>query len=360
MRLSFSRVFGSVIVPLLALTGASDPVFAAPRLRSQVEAILGPAVDTAGPFRELKIVLVYGQKDHADGQHEYQKFADEWEPLLARMKNTTVSKAYYWPSAQQFLEADLIVFHLRPHNCNSNTGTTCTPLAGTGGVARLVDSAKFAQLDDYLARGKGMVTVHPANYPHQIFQDAWSQRTGVIWRFGGTTATNTTYREGLVTLNFRKTENPGHPILQGLPDTLKFDDEVYFPLFGHPDSINVLATSTETFQGASAPRPALWTYSPYGKLGRSYGFIMGHLHESFSDPVFRILLLRGMAWAARDDFARYRRVVLDSAHYVNDVVPLAPPRALRREAAREKAGVLKNKAWFEWKGEARAADGRGE
>jgi type 1 glutamine amidotransferase len=268
-----------------------------------------------------------------------------------------VTKAYYWPSAQQFAEADVIVFHLRPHNCSSNTGTaaSCSPLSGTGGVVRLVDSAKIAQLDEYLGRGKGIVTVHPGNYPHQSFQDQWANRTGLVWRVGGTTATNTTYREGHVTLDFRKSQNPGHPILAGLPDTLKFDDEVYYPLFGHPDSVTVLATSTETFQGVSSAHPALWTYSRPGSTGRSYGFIMGHLHESFSDPVFRTLLLRGMAWVAKEPtFSRFRRAVLDSALYVNDVVGVraGPPAAKPVIRANEGAGS------FEWKGKPHRGDGR--
>ena len=331
----------------------------AARLRSQVEAILGSVApaDTSGVFPQLNIVLVYGAHDHAAGQHEYQKFADEWQPLLARMHNVTVSKANYWPSAEQWQTADLVVFHLRTHNCTVNTGTgpSCTALSGTGPV-QVVDAAKFAQLDDFLARGKGIVTVHPANYPHQMYQDAWADRTGIAWKVGAA-ATTTTFREGSVTLNFRKTQNPGHSILAGLPDTLKFEDEVYYPLFGHPDSITVLATSTETFQGATAAHPALWTYSRPGSSGRAYGFIMGHLHESFSDPVFRILLLRGMAWAAKEpNFSRFRRVVLDSAVYVNDVVGVRAGSItnplLRANGSAGKAAL------FEWKGKPRRSDGR--
>lgn len=328
---------------------AVSTVFAQTHKLSQVQSILGPATDTAGPFTPLNIVLVWGAHDHATGQHEYELFARQWQPLLGRMKNTTVSLAYYWPSAAQWAAADLVVFHLRTHNCTSNTGTTCTPLAGQSSPI-VVGAAQFAQLDDFLSRGKGMVTVHPGNYPHQMYQDQWADRTGIVWKAGATTATTTTYREGHLTLNFRKQTNS--PILAGLPDTLQFDDEMYFPLFGHPDSVTVLATSTETFQGQSAARPALWTYSPPGKTGRSYGFIMGHLHASFSDPVFRILLLRGMAWAANDPtFGRFRRVVLDSAVYINDVTPVLAPKTGTRISPESPVP-------FEWKGEGWKTDGR--
>ena len=316
---------------------------------SQVQTILGPATDTAGPFTPLNIVLVWGEHDHATGQHEYEKVARAWQPLLARMHNTTVSLAYYWPSEAQWQAADLVVMYLRTHNCNSNTGTTCTPIAGQTSPI-VVDSNKFAQLDAFLARGKGLVTVHPGNYPHQMYQDQWADRTGVVWKAGSTTATTTTYREGHLTLNFQKQST--NPITAGLPDTLQFDDEMYFPLFGHPDSVNVLATSNETFQSQTAPRTALWTYSPPGKTGRVYGFIMGHLLTSFSDPVFRILLLRGMAWAANEPtFGRFRRVVLDSAVYINDGTPILAPKTKARIP-------LENTVPFEWKGEAWKTNGR--
>jgi type 1 glutamine amidotransferase len=317
------------------------------RPRSQAEAILGPAADTAGPFPPLNIVLVWGVKDHNPGEHEYELFARQWQGLLGRMHNTAVSLAYYWPSAAQWRDADLIVFHLRTHNCLSNTGQTCAPKQDT---AIIVGPAQFAQLDDFLARGKGVVAIHAGNYPHQMYQDAWADRFGLAWKAGANAAATTTYRTGDVALAFRKAT--GHPILAGLPDTLHFDDEMYFPLFGHPEGVTELAASTESFQGQSAPRTALWTYSPPGKPGRVYGFLMGHYQSSFGDPVFRILLLRGMAWAAGEGFARFRRVVLDSAAYRDDATALGPgPRPPR-------PGPSEAPPAFLWKGERSDAEGR--
>jgi type 1 glutamine amidotransferase len=338
----------AILVPFLILATAFLAAHAqVPRKRSQVESILGPAADTAGPFKPLNIVLVWGIKDHNPGEHEYGLFAQQWQGLLGRMRNTTVTLAYYWPSAAQWRQADLIVFHLRTHNCQGNTGTACVPKQDS---AIVVGPAQFAQLDDFLARGKGVVAIHAANYPHEMYQDAWADRLGLAWKAGATAAATTTYRTGEVVLDFRK--QTGHPILAGLPDTLHFNDEMYFPLFGHPDSVTQLATSTESFQGQSAPRTALWTYSPPGKTGRVYGFLMGHYHASFSDPVFRILLLRGMAWAVNEDFGRFRRVVLDSASYTDDVTAIRPDA---RPPRPERTG---NAPGFEWRGMKRDADGK--
>jgi type 1 glutamine amidotransferase len=335
-----------ILLLLLALGVAAFPQT---RKRSQVESILGPATDTSAAFPRLNIVLVWGEKDHAAGQHEYGLFAQEWEPLLAKMKNVTVSRAYYWPSAAQWDSADLVVFHLRTHSCQGNTGIASSCVSKVP-QTYMVGAPQFVQLDNFLTRGKGVVTVHPASYPHQAYEAAWGDRTGLYWK-----ANATTFREGHLTLNFDKLS--GHPLLAGLPglpDTLQFEDEIYYPLFGHPDSVDVLASSRETFNAVTTAHPALWTYSPPGKTGRVYGFIMGHLHASFDDPVFRILLMRGMAWAGNDNFARYRRIVLDGADYVNDVVPVRPAPQTRKRGARPRLQGM----FFEWNGDAWQGDGR--
>ena len=178
------RKINLLVLPVLLAASTVLSQTATHRL-SQVQSILGTATDTAGPFPPLNIVLVWGEHDHNPGEHEYGLFAQQWQGLLGRMKNTTVSIAYYWPSPLQWAQADLIVFHLRTHNCQSNTGTSCTPLAGQSSPI-IVDAPKLAQLDDFLSRGKGIVTVHPANYPHQIYQDQWADRTGIAWKVGST------------------------------------------------------------------------------------------------------------------------------------------------------------------------------
>lgn len=76
---------------------------------------------------------------------------------------------------------------------------------------------------------------------------------------------------------------------------------------GDVSKIHVLATAIEEDQ----PRPLLWTRevpAPAGhadrKTGRVFVSILGHYTWTFDDPLFRLLLLRGMAWSAHEPVDR--------------------------------------------------------
>jgi type 1 glutamine amidotransferase len=47
--------------------------------------------------------------------------------------------------------------------------------------------------------------------------------------------------------------------------------------------------------------------------GRVFGCVPGHYSFAFDDPLFRLLLLRGMAWAAHEHPYRFDELVLRSA-----------------------------------------------
>ena len=61
----------------------------------------------------------------------------------------------------------------------------------------------------------------------------------------------------------------------------------------------------------TAPQPLFWT-SQRGK-GRVFACVPGHFNWTFDDPYFRILLLRGMAWAAGEPPYRFDGLVLRGA-----------------------------------------------
>jgi type 1 glutamine amidotransferase len=63
-------------------------------------------------------------------------------------------------------------------------------------------------------------------------------------------------------------------------------------MFGDTNRIKVVATADLDGQAS----PLIWTYEK-GK-GRVFASIPGHYNWTFEDPLFRILVLRGMAWAA--------------------------------------------------------------
>ena len=55
--------------------------------------------------------------------------------------------------------------------------------------------------------------------------------------------------------------------------------------------------------------PILWTVQK-GK-GRVFASIFGHYTWTLNDPVFRIIVLRGIGWAAGGDPRRFERLALE-------------------------------------------------
>jgi type 1 glutamine amidotransferase len=108
------------------------------------------------------------------------------------------------------------------------------------------------------------------------------------------------YRHGELDIDFA----PGadHPIARNL-SRVRWVDESYWALAGDPSKLAVLGTSVEDDQ----PQPQFWTVER-GR-GRVFVSIPGHYMWTFDDPVFRTVLLRGIAWAGRRDVDRFNALV---------------------------------------------------
>lgn len=148
-------------------------------------------------------------------------------------------------------------------------------------------------MDAYLERGGGAMYMHWAvNGSDQVAD--FSKRIGLA-SWGG----KIRYRHGPLML---KVDNRSHPIMRNVPD-LDLLDESYWLLTGDPQRIGLLASSDEEGE----PRPQLWTYEP-GK-GRVFVSIPGHYNWTFDDPIFRTVVLRAMAWTAREPIDRFNELV---------------------------------------------------
>jgi type 1 glutamine amidotransferase len=55
------------------------------------------------------------------------------------------------------------------------------------------------------------------------------------------------------------------------------------------------------------PRPLFWTYEP--SRGRVFASILGHYSWTFDDPLFRAVLMRGLAWTLREHPDRFRELM---------------------------------------------------
>ena len=290
-------------------TGAPE----APRLRnrSEVEAVLAkaPKPSRGRKLSELNIVLVAFKKDHGPNEHDYPLWQKRWAVLLggkeagqekqvnlygppprgkekrvlAGALKVQVSTAYGWPSKEQFTTADLIVMF-----CYAQW-----------------DEQRLEDLQGFLSRGGGFVILHPAVIipKGKNITDQVTKLIGLAWEYD-----YTRWRHGPMDLKISAAD---HPICAGLPKTIQLLDEAYWPLKGDRSKVTVLATSDETISkdfDQTKPEPMFYTYE-YGK-GRVFSCILGHYTWTFDDPYFRILLLRGMAWAAGESPYRFDRLVM--------------------------------------------------
>ena len=281
-----------------------------PRSLDEVRAVLAraPALPDADQLRELRIVLLADAKDHGAEEHDYPLWQQRWRVLLGGSQGSDartplnlhgppadpglddrrgaprlkVDTAWQWPSQQQWESADAVVaFCYLPWN-----------------------EARFQEVATYLARGGGLVLVHSATWT----MPGPSERVAALTGVGGFTR----YRHGPVELEIAT----DHPLGLGLPPRLNFLDETYWPPTpaGPPGRIQVLASSKESLGSTPdrvAPQPVFWLYEP--DPGRVFGCVLGHYTWTFDDPYFRLLLLRGIAWAARESPYRLDLLALRGA-----------------------------------------------
>jgi putative heme-binding domain-containing protein len=247
-----------------------------PRLRQEVEAVLAGAPASPGKPKPIHLVLVAGRKDHGPGEHDYPAWQRVWKQLLSLAEGTTVSTANDWPSTEQLKSADVLVFYQQGQ---------WTP-----------ERAK--DLDAFFARGGGAVYLH---YAVDGGKDApgFAQRIGLAWQGG-----QSRYRHGWLDLGFDTGSR--HPIGRNL-DKLRLHDESYWRLVGDTRRVRLLASGKEDGE----PQPLFWTLEPSG--GRVFVSIPGHFSWTFDDPLFRVVLLRGMAWAAREPVDRFNALVYPGA-----------------------------------------------
>lgn len=261
--------------------------------------VVGPACQAAFAVVDVEeeptnIILLAREKDHGpagNGLHDYPLWQKRWARLLGgdeAAKNPTnlvgersqavencravshvhVTTAWDWPSEDHFKTADVIVAY-----CYLDW-----------------TEERLAQAFRYLDQGGGLVLIHSATWTKPKPSPNVAKVTGI----GGFQL----YRHGPVRLTIAA---PEHPICSELPSTIVLDDdETYWPPIPLMDRVTVLMTSVEeTGAGGATPKsaqPMLWCWEV--GHGRVFGCVPGHQAMTFDDPIFRTLLLRGIAWAA--------------------------------------------------------------
>jgi hypothetical protein len=252
------------------------------RRRAEFESLLATAVASRNPLRgsasasrgdgkaagsPMNIVLCAAAKDSghgAPGFHDYPLWRERWSKLLSLAEGVRVETADRWPEAAEWKTADVIAFY---HDNSTWSGD------------------KAAEMDAFLARGGGLVFLHWAmNAPRDV--EPLAARLGRAWGSGAR------FRHGPEELRFLP-----HEITAGFGPA-KLVDETYWKLTGNVGDSSVLATVIEEGE----PQPQVWARTQ--GAGRVFVCIPGHFSWTFDDPLYRVLLLRGLCWAAHQPVDR--------------------------------------------------------
>ncbi len=266
------------------------------RDRGEIEKILGTTSQQA-LSRDLNIVWVWGvDKAHDVGIHEYGWAMDRFvNTLLPQVPRVTAVQTMYFPTEEQWQEADLVVFYLQSRE-------------GWG-------KRHFELIDAFQARGGGLIFIHLGLL--QGTGEALAKRVGLA--YGLQNAPNGPSKFGAMPTPVRLTDAAkGSPIMSGFPQEIHLIDELYWNLTGDPDSITTLVTSPAGPEGPidREPRPeeldgkawpVMWTKET--GPGKVFGTILGHNYFAFNDPYFRIILLRAMAWGMGESFDPFKPLV---------------------------------------------------
>lgn len=257
-----------------------SPLQAPPvRTRAEVAAALAGSQAVPLPLKKLNLILVDGVKDHGPGEHDYPAWQRAWAELLAAADQVEIATVRDFPTEEQLNKADVVIFFQK----------------GSFSFQRSV------QMDKFLKRGGGAVFVHWAVNGDDRVQE-FSKRIGFA-SWGG----KISYRHGPLMLDV---VNKQHPIMRNY-ERLSLYDESYWKLTGNPADVTVLATSTE--DGEATPQIWIRDHQP----GRVFVSIPGHYNWTFDDPLFRILLLRGIAWTADQSLDRFNDLVTPGARMAN-------------------------------------------
>ena len=214
----------------------------------------------------LRIFIRASAKTHGPGQHDYPRFLEEWKKLLNE-RGAAADGALRFPTETELSKTDVLILY-----------------AADGTNMR---AEERTQLESFLKRGGGLVVLHDGI--------CGTNTTWFAGMAGGAKQHGEmNWKTGQTKLHF---EDRAHPIVQGISD-FEMDDEMFFRLRTAPE-MQVLATAA---RAADEMVPQLWAYEkplPDGRPHRAFVSLQGHKYVNFSQPDYRRLLLRGIAWAGK-------------------------------------------------------------
>jgi putative heme-binding domain-containing protein len=244
------------------------------RTREDVAAALAGAPKTSASTKPLRLLLVAGPKDHGRGEHDYPAWLRVWSDLLTAADGVTIDTAAPWPTPEQLRVADSIVIYQRGE-WNAKRATA---------------------IDAHLSKGGGLVLIHWA-IEGGNGAAAFADRIGLA-----SDHTRTKFRHGPLEVDWGL--GAGNPIARNF-SKLSLRDESYWNLIGDPSTVKLLAIGGP--EDGEAKPPLFWTVER--NQGRVFVSIPGHYSSTFDDPLYRTILLRGVAWASHEPVDRFNALV---------------------------------------------------
>lgn len=248
------------------------------RRAADVRRIVGATQALSAGSPPVKIIWVASKQDHGKGEHDYPVAQKMWISLLNQSPGISTDDAWEWPSAEQFSAANVLVFYFWNHNWSDE---------------------RLKQLDGFLARGGGLVVLHSATISDND-PDRLAETIGLAAQ-----PKRSKYLHAPIDLKFVSTNSP---FAERFPKQIYFLDEPYWPLIGDTNKVTVVGTVK--MEGADWPQ--VWTFEK-GK-GRVFGSVIGHYTWTHEDPMYRILVLRGIAWAAGRPVSQFESLAVPSSN----------------------------------------------
>jgi type 1 glutamine amidotransferase len=226
----------------------------------------------------MRVYIWAGLKSHLPGQHDYPQFLADWSKILTE-HGAIVDGGLHAPSPTELERTDVVIIY-------------------KGDAGYLSDDEKTA-LEHYVKRGGGLVSLHdslcgpdPAYFATLV---GGAKKHGEVnYTLGAPIAYTVT--------------DSADPIMKGMSNLTLFDEAFYNITWAHDPGIHVLATtaipgtpSAGSHKGEVVPQ--IWTYEHTlagGLPARAFVWMQGHEYANFSNFQIQQMLLRGIAWAARN------------------------------------------------------------
>ncbi len=211
----------------------------------------------------LKVLLVGG-----GSSHDFQKWFNECDSATLKAAGGIATRYTEQPNeaAQWLGEADVLVFSTNKPNFS--------------GLSFRSALQKFADA------GKGIILLHPGAWYNM---GDWAEFNKVF--VGGGSRGHDRIGEFEV-----KAVEAGHPVLAGVPATVKFTDELYYMTFdpaGSPST--ALSTATSPLSGKTFP--SIWTVK--NDKAKIVGIAPGHDGRTHEDENFKKILVNAVRWVAK-------------------------------------------------------------